>query len=195
MSFTDVLLPDDIRNIKLLKADPLYKKLARDQQESAIKKAKQLGEKASQWLKDNYNGYSISEIIDLFNIQVIYDNTSCSEIVPYSIYRIKNQTIILYVNSIEEAVDELAKQSNFKTYKDLYTNVINIILYHELFHHLEHVKYGSASRLIKATTFNLGIFKFKSGIRALSEIGAHTFTNHCIGSIDKYIKIKTKETP
>ncbi len=52
----------------------------------------------------------------------------------------------------------------------------NLILSHEFYHFLEWTKLGLTSRLYQVPMIQLGKLKFgHTGIRALSEIGAHAF--------------------
>lgn len=52
----------------------------------------------------------------------------------------------------------------------------NLILSHEFFHYLEWNKIGLTSKLYEVPLFRIGRLKIeKTGIRALSEIGAHAF--------------------
>lgn len=56
----------------------------------------------------------------------------------------------------------------------------NMILAHEFYHYLEWNKIGLTSRLRLVPAFELGRLKIgKTGIRALSEIGAHAFVSTC----------------
>lgn len=56
----------------------------------------------------------------------------------------------------------------------------NLILAHEFYHYLEWNKIGLTSRLYLVPAFKIGKLKIgKTGIRALSEIGAHAFVCTC----------------
>lgn len=58
----------------------------------------------------------------------------------------------------------------------------NLILAHEYYHYLEWTELGMTSRLYTVPAFALGRLKIgKTGIRALSEIGAHAFARTCFG--------------
>lgn len=193
MGFTDILLPDHIRNMMILKSDPLYDKLNEEEQESAIEKARQLGIEASQWILENYRNKDSYEVLKELKVPIIYEHVPYSKFIPYSIYRPKNKTITLYVNVVNNAVEQLYPYTNIETHKELLEKVTNVILFHELFHHLEQIKFGSASKLMKTTTIDFGIFHLKSGIKALSEIAAHTFSIECIGSVHSYLNIISRE--
>ncbi|SFA75972.1 hypothetical protein SAMN04488072_101434 [Lentibacillus halodurans] len=193
MGFTDILLPDDIRNEKLLKADPLYDRLDKKQQEEAVAAAVQTGESYAAWLRQHFKEGCISEVLLALDINVKQEHVPNARLSPYSIYRIKTKTITLHVNIIEDLVEDLIKITNEISYDELSENVMNVILFHELFHHLEESKFKKASKQYQVKVINLGFFSISSGIKALSEIGAHTFTKACIGDIERYLNITTKE--
>lgn len=171
MGFTDVLLPDDMRNENLLKADPLYERLDDKQREEAVSVAVQTGEDYSVWLDQHYGDWPILEILQELEVKVEYKNTQIAQLIPYSIYRMKTRTITLHVNIIEQLVKELNGFTGDISNDELTQNVTNVILFHELFHHLEETKFGKASKQYKVKVIRLGRFGVSSGIKALSEIG------------------------
>ncbi|QKY70219.1 hypothetical protein [Lentibacillus sp. CBA3610] len=193
MGFTDVLLPDDVRNEKLLKADPLYDRLSESQREEAIAAAVLTGEKYAVWVHRHFKETNIIDVLHTLGVQVKCEQVPDARLIPYSIYHVKTQTITLNVNIIEALVEDLLQFSSDIPQKELFQNVVNVILFHELFHHLEEARFGKASKQYKARVINFSIFSISSGIKALSEIGAHTFTKACIGDLDAYLNISTKE--
>lgn len=85
----------------------------------------------------------------------------------FSEYYSNKKEMTLYIESIRKWAD-----SNEMTQEE----AINLILAHEFFHHLENTKLGFTSK--QATVPMLTVFGCKigaTGIRALSEIGAHAF--------------------
>lgn len=193
MSFSYILLPDDMRNAQLLKSDPLYRRLSDFQKKEAIEKAVRLGKVAALWVQQTFPGKDIREILRKMGIQLLEDRSNYSEILPFSLYRQKKATIILYVNVVKRLSNKLFRYSSLDDENILLERVIRIILYHELFHHMENIRYGSASKLIEIPIVIFGFIRFKSGIRALSEISAHTFAKECTGSIESFLGIRAKE--
>ena len=63
--------------------------------------------------------------------------------------------------------------------------LIAIHVLHEMFHHLENVKKDRLSECYSVTTFGLGPLRLKSGVRALTEIGAHAFAQRWL-NLDWY---------
>lgn len=62
----------------------------------------------------------------------------------------------------------------------------NLILAHEFYHYLECNKIGLTSRLYLVPAFQIGRLKIgKTGIRALSEIGAHAFVSTCFDTYEE----------
>ncbi|MCI2047667.1 MAG: hypothetical protein LKJ90_08125 [Faecalibacterium sp.] len=85
----------------------------------------------------------------------------------FSDYVSGKSTVTLYTRSIA-----LWAEKNGMSLRD----AENVILSHEYFHFLEWTKLGLTSRDYQVPMLNLGRLKLgKTGIRALSEIGAHGF--------------------
>ena len=73
----------------------------------------------------------------------------------------------LYVDSIRKWADKNKLSEG---------DAENLILAHEYFHHLENTKLGLTSRQVELPVLNLfGLKIGKTGVRALSEVGAHGF--------------------
>jgi hypothetical protein len=53
--------------------------------------------------------------------------------------------------------------------------LIPIHILHELFHHLENLRKDRLSERYRVTTIGLGPLRLKSGVRVLTEMGAHAF--------------------
>ncbi len=92
----------------------------------------------------------------------------CSE------YYSNPRRIILYRDTIRGELEKL-KAKGIGRYED-YAAIRPLFIAHELFHHIECHDIGLTSRRDKLTVFRWGPFRLTSGIKALSEIGAHGFT-------------------
>ena len=193
MSFSVILLDDEERNQTLLKSDPLFHRLTEYQKIEAINKADNLGREASAWLQSSYTNRDARVILEQMGVDIITDYHSNGPFIPFSVYREKNNRIILYVAVVEKLVEQLIVYTQIQHQEVLLHKVTNIILFHELFHHLEATKYGSASKLVKVPVITFGIIKISTGIQALSEIGAHTFARECVGPIESYLEFNLKE--
>lgn len=85
----------------------------------------------------------------------------------FSEYETNKKVMILYTESIKK----WAKSNNLNEGR-----AENFILAHEYFHHLENIKLGLTSRQYTVPVISIfGIKIGKTGIRALSEVGAHAF--------------------
>lgn len=192
MRFSIVLLSNDVRNNRLLQSDALYNKLNERQKKEAINKAVCLGKLAAFELKKSFPNADVQEVLKQMGVNVVEDTSQYSEILPFSIYRYKSETIILYTNVVQKLAERLTEYSSLSKYEVL-KRVNQIILYHELFHHMEKVCYGSVARQVQIPIFKLGFIRVQSGIKVLSEISAHTFVNECVGSVEQFLKICSKE--
>ncbi|MEY8355179.1 hypothetical protein AALB39_17725 [Lachnospiraceae bacterium 54-53] len=98
----------------------------------------------------------------------------------YSEYHTAGKKIVLFKNTIRD---------NFirTEYSDLLTCEYEVIrqlfLAHEIFHHLEcsDPDIGITYKQRQVTVFSLGPFKWKTGLRCLSEIAAHSFALRLAG--------------
>lgn len=92
----------------------------------------------------------------------------CSE------YYSNPRQIILYTDTIGTELEKLWAKG-FDKYHD-YAAIRPLFIAHEIFHHIECHDIGLTSKKEKLAVFKWGPFHITSGIRALSEIGAHAFT-------------------
>lgn len=100
----------------------------------------------------------------------------------FSDYLSGKKTVTLYTKSVA-----LWAKENKLTVAD----AENMILSHEFFHHLECTELGLTSRRYQVPMLQVGPVKLgKTGIKALSEIGAHAFARTyftCAGSLSKEV--------
>lgn len=99
----------------------------------------------------------------------------------FSEYVVKKKSIVLFSNTIQSGFIEAEachlKTSDYKTIRQLF-------LAHELFHHLEcsDLDVGITYKERQVTVFSIGPFRWKSGLRCLSEIAAHSFALRLAGA-------------
>jgi hypothetical protein len=105
------------------------------------------------------------------NIIHIEDNFGGCDYKIFSEYYSNEKKIVLYKNTI---IKELSK-SHYTQQLD-YIDGCKFFIAHELYHHLECHFIGLTSKKHKITTFEFWPIKLTSGIKALCEIGAHSFT-------------------
>lgn len=157
---------------KELSYDYCYGKIPPEDREKIIKMAWERGEIAARETFNKFNGeknfFEIARQSDLSCELVDKDNV-VGNIRFFSEYLSGHKRIRLYTRSIalwaeqNELDDEIAR---------------NLILSHEYYHFLECTVLGLTSRLYQVPMLIIGPVKLgRTGIRALSEIGAHAFAH------------------
>lgn len=150
--------------------DPCYSKIPKDKCQTIAKEAWQVGEEAARNIFSEFDG-----LYDFFAIckrsKLIIELKGKDNVVGnqryFSDYVSGKNTITLYEGSIKQ----WAKQNGMEL-----REAENTILSHEYFHFLEWTKLGLTSRNYQVPMITIGKFNLgKTGIRALSEIGAHGF--------------------
>lgn len=162
--------PNQHESFEELKRDILYDKIpVSDQQEICIK-AWETGTKAAENTLEKYGTKSIEDIISLSSLKIERnpkDNVA-GNVRYFSEYYSGQNKIILY----EKSIHMWAKENKF-TEKE----AADLILSHEFYHFLECTKLGLTSKQYLVPTLKLGnLVILKSGIKALSEVGAHGFS-------------------
>lgn len=97
-------------------------------------------------------------------------------IVLRSEYYTQPPQIVVYSSSIkvlEEVIERVGLANVMPP-----SLIMPIHVAHELFHHIEYLKKDSLSRRYMVRTLGLGPWGLKSGVRALTEIGAHAFVQN-----------------
>lgn len=97
----------------------------------------------------------------------------------FSEYYSNLRRIVIFKKTIMREYNKLVA-NGFTEIND-YTKLRGLFIAHEIFHHLECHEIGLTSRKKKITTFKIGPFEITSGIRAMCEIGAHSFTKTLLG--------------
>lgn len=162
--------PDRGLALKELSYDPCYKKIKEADIEAIIDRAWNTGEEAAKVIFNRFN-----REID-FNKIINKSNLKCFRIDKdyvvgnqryFSDYLSGQGIINLYTKSIS-----LWAKENSLTQEE----AENLILSHEYYHYLECKEIGLTSKQYQVPMISIGKFKLGStGIRALSEIGAHAF--------------------
>lgn len=162
--------------LRELKNDLIYSKIPSDLYKELIDFAWETGCKKAKDCIIESNTTVPTDIVKKLNITVIdMDNSFAA--VEYRIlseYYSNSRKIVLYKNAI---MNEILKWEDkvFFECKD-YSIIREIFIAHEIFHHLECYEIGLTSKKKKIRTLKIGPLEITSGIRALSEIGAHGFT-------------------
>ncbi|HHV99905.1 MAG TPA: hypothetical protein GXX36_10115 [Clostridiaceae bacterium] len=164
--------PDKELAYKELTYDPCYLKIPEQDRIPVVDAAWRKGEQAAIKTFKEFNGnYNFTDIaqksglaIEKKNIDYVVGNQRY-----FSDYISGKKLLILYLGSIAL----WAENNSLSLY-----NAINIIISHEYFHFLECTSLGLTSRDYTVPMLCIGKIKLgKTGIRALSEIGAHAFAH------------------
>ena len=172
MSKFSLPFPNKALAYKELTYDPCYSKIPQQHRQSIVESAWQKGEQAARDVYEAFCGnMDFREIAQ--NSGLVIEKKNRDYVVGnrryFSDYISGKNLLILYLSSIS-----LWAKSNAL---DLST-AINIIISHEYFHFLEWTKLGLTSRDYTVPMLLIGKLKLgKTGIRALSEIGAHAFAH------------------
>jgi len=155
---------------KELSYDLCFAKIPVEDREKIVHSAWQKGKKAAESILKKHNGEtSFFKLAEECGLQCEEQDRDCviGNRRYFSDYLSGQNKIILYLKSIAL----WAEQNNLTI-----STAKNMILGHEFFHFLEYTKIGLTSREYMVPAVSIGSFKFgKTGVRALSEIGAHAF--------------------
>ncbi len=153
-----------------LERDLLYRKIPVGELERILDMAWNRGVSAAKMISEKYPRKSMEEISKWEGLRIkrIPSDQVSGRIRYFSEYYSGRREIILYLASIEKWAEH-----NRLSDKE----AVEMILSHEIYHHLECTKLGLTSDLYQIPIIRIGKLKIgKSGIRALSEIGAHGFS-------------------
>lgn len=163
--------PDKIMSREEMERDLLYKKIPKSDLERISDKAWDTGVEAARSLLKEYGcNKRMEEIAKISGLTVerINKDNIVGNVRYFSEYYSGRNKIVLYLDSIVK----WAKANNREMH-----DAEELILSHEYFHFLECKKLGLTSKQYKIPTISIGSIAIgKSGIRALSEIGAHGFS-------------------
>lgn len=166
----DFPFPDRIESREELKRDVLYDKIPEEDRIRICDAAWETGVKAAAELGREYPGKKIDKIMELEGIKIVYKSKDCvaGGIRYFSEYFSGKREIVMYVKSIEKWANSNGVSK---------CQAMELILAHEFYHHLECNSIGLTSQLYMLPTIKIGKLSVgRSGIRALSEIGAHGFS-------------------
>ena len=150
--------------------DPCYNKIPPEDRAEIIEKAWRKGCQAAQMVFDREQGKAdFTDIVRGSGLRLIEKQTDyvVGKQRYFSDYVSGQKLITLYSLSIQK----WAEQNQLE-----YAQAVNLILSHEYYHYLEMNEIGLTSRDYLVPMLILGPLKLgKTGIRALSEVGAHAF--------------------
>lgn len=150
--------------------DPCYAKIPAEDRADIIEKAWQKGCRAAEMVFEREAGCAdFTDIARKSGLKLIEKHTDyvVGKQRYFSDYVSGQKLITLYSLSIQK----WAEQNELE-----YEQAVNLILSHEYYHYLEMNEIGLTSREYLVPMMVIGPLKLgKTGIRALSEVGAHAF--------------------
>lgn len=155
---------------KELTYDPCYEKIPEADRAVIVEKAWQKGSRAAEMVfhreKGSFDFHTIARNSGLELVEIPKDYIVGKQRY-FSDYISGRKLINVYSGSIRK----WAEQNELE-----YADAVNLILSHEYYHYLEMNEIGLASRDYLVPMLTIGPVKIgKTGIRALSEVGAHAF--------------------
>jgi len=162
--------------IELLQSDPLYPRLP----ETRVYELAELALNAGAG-----NADEISKICDCseplrlartLNIRVLFDislNYKAGGLSILSSYSHKPPTITVFENRLRLFREKLPKKD--KTGRIFLSNLTNICVAHEIYHHIERQTFCFINLAYKAPVVDFKLFRIEKSMTMLSEIAAHSF--------------------
>lgn len=168
--------PDQRASFLILQEDPCYGKIEPLQVKEVFEKAWKRGEWEAERFLAAYAGNALPSMEDIlytvgFSVEIHDCDYVMGNVRYFCEYLSEKNIVRVYRRSVE-----LWAQTNDFTYEDAQ----NLILAHEYFHYLEWHEIGLLSRQCEVPMISLGKLKLgKTGVAALSEVGANAFANKC----------------
>jgi len=161
--------PDKEASRAELERDLLYPRIPVRDREAVLTRAWDTGVKAAKELMERYPGMSASRIVNAesLELELVARDRVAGKVRYFSEYYSGRKKIILYTSSIAL----WARHNNMSL-----DDACELILAHEMFHYLECTRMGLTSTQYMLPRFQIGRFSLgRTGVRALSKIGAHSF--------------------
>lgn len=154
-----------------LKRDRYFEKVPSQDISPVIEKAAAIGKDWAIKIKERYGKKSFENIAKEQGLKIIEEDRELviGEVVFYSEFYSGKKEILIYKKAVEAWAASLG---------ETYEECKELFIAHEFFHYLECEKIGLLSDIYKVTIFKFWGVQRKSGIKALSEIGAHSFVKH-----------------
>ena len=178
--------PDREASKRILRADPCFGKIPADQVDGVFEKAWQTGEaEAARFLaqQEDPASFSMLQVLEKkhFRIEVKDVDYVMGNIRYFCEYMSEQNIVLIYRKSVELWAEK--NGLSYETARDL-------ILAHEYFHYLEWHEIGRTSKQYLVPMLKIGKLSLgKTGIAALSEIGANAFANSCYTALMKNARV------
>lgn len=161
--------PDKFESREELRRDILYDKIPKKDREIICDMSWSRGERAAHDILEKYPGMKIQEIAEKegLKFQSVEEEKVNAVLQTFGEYSVRENKMIIYQGSVKKWAK--ANSLSFEEAQEM-------VSAHEFYHFLECRKIGETSKLYIVPVLQIGkMVLIKSGVRALSEIGAHGF--------------------
>jgi hypothetical protein len=159
-----------------LQHDILYDKIPPNRYYQLIDFAWNVGRETAREYGEKYQTSVPSQLAAELKLSVleIEEGLVLPEYQIYSEYFSNLKRIVLHKNTIAEEVKR--SKGKGRVHCENYEQIRELFIAHEVYHHIECHHQGVTSQKQKIVSFKIGPLQLTSGVRALCEIGAHSFT-------------------
>jgi hypothetical protein len=162
--------------MELLKADPLYPKLAETRAHELTELALNVGAENAVEVSRIYDCVEPLKLARILRIRVLFDislNYKFGGLGILSSYSPKPPTITVYENRLRLFREKLPKKD--KPGRVFLSNLTNICVAHEIYHHIERQAFCFVNLTCKVPIVDFKLFRIEKSMTMLSEIAAHAF--------------------
>lgn len=173
---------DSALALDLLKTDPLYHRLAKNTADELTSIALNTGAANAEELIDICGCSEPLKISKMMKVRVLFDISYSSKpgaINILSQYTPKPPTITVFENRLRMFRERLPKKD--KVGRTFLSNLTNICVAHELYHHIERQTFCYINLSYKVPIVDLKLIKIEKSLTMLSEIAAHSFAMRLMG--------------
>ncbi|MCR2045388.1 hypothetical protein [Anaerosalibacter massiliensis] len=157
--------------------DPIRNKVDVKLKEEIIEKSLECGKKVAKNLKKEYGFKNIVEYLKVLDLELYKkDNNNGIEYIYFGTYQKPNK-ITIYTNNIKMGTD-LVKKWDLNILKGI--KLRDIIIAHEIFHHLQEHDKSLYINTNKITLWSVGKFKYRSKLVAQEEIASMAFAKELL---------------
>jgi len=149
--------------------DKRFLKLTELERIKLIHGALSFGDSVAKGVENEFGTTEPREIARLMGLRVIGEDRGIQgTLLKRSEYRPKTKDIVIYRDSLNQMMREVAAE-------DLSDRLMKLLIAHELFHHLEHTRFGPTPERLKIHKWSLGPIEHVVKIRTAGEVSAHAF--------------------
>lgn len=157
--------------------DPINGKVDSELKEEIIEKSLICGKEVAQRLKKEYGFENLTEYLKALNIQLARKDTNGGlEYIYFGTYQKPNK-ITIYVENLKKG-ENLIRDWNFKLFEN--TKIEDIVIAHEMFHHLQEQDKTLYINTNKITLWSIGKFNYKSRLVAQADIASMAFAKEML---------------